>query len=125
MAQSEPNKMALCDFITYINKLAVILPKIMENNKKEKFKLILSKAKDYRNPKGNFSTIKSFDVEIIEIENEIEDSILFDSLEEATKLISTFAQMNTESEVSNNLQKLLSEKNINNFSEFRLKIITS
>ncbi len=95
----------------------------MENEKKEKFELILSKAKEYK--KDNFSTTKSFGFEIIETENEVENSILFNSLDEATELISVFAQMNTEIEVSNNLQKLLSEKNLNHFSEFRLKIITS
>ena len=95
----------------------------MENTKKEKFELILSNAKEYK--KDNFSTAKSFGFEIIETENEIENSILFNSLEEATELISGFAKMNTEIEVSKNLQKLLSEKNINYFSEFRLKIITS
>lgn len=99
----------------------------MEKTKKEKLAKILSNAKHYKinETQNSFSTSASFGFEVIEKNNDIENSILFNSLSEAVEIVSKFAQQNTEEEVKTNLKNLILAKNINFSDEFRLKVITS
>jgi hypothetical protein len=73
----------------------------MEKNKKDEFKAILSKANEFKI--DAFSTKKSFDFELIDVNNEIENSILFSSLNEAVEIMSEFTGTNRKNELINQI----------------------
>lgn len=89
--------------------------------KREKLFEILNKAKDYLKDKSSnsFSTTKSFDMEVIDINNEIENSMVFESLNEATNLIFDLIQNNKDG-IYNHIKKSLTEKGLNTDNEFRV-----
>lgn len=91
--------------------------------KRELLVKILSKAKDVQS--SDYGFIKSFSIELVEKDNDQEDSILFNSLHEAVEIISEFAGKHLKEEITQDILSYISISELLENPSFRLKIFVS
>ncbi|MFC4817889.1 MULTISPECIES: hypothetical protein [unclassified Flavobacterium] len=90
----------------------------MIQEKKELFAEIL--YKEIQNMDAN--AVKSFSIELMDKNQESEDSMLFNSLQEAIEIISEFAGKNKKAEIKEDILTYISLEELEKEPSFRLKI---
>ncbi|ENA1795489.1 hypothetical protein ABF176_002334 [Flavobacterium psychrophilum] len=70
-----------------------------------------------------FETASYFDFEIIPLDSDIEDSILFSSLTDAVESVTELTMNKNQSEIHENIKQLLLRNGINENQSFKVKVI--
>ena len=91
----------------------------MTQEKKEQFAEIL--LKEIQTNDANI--IQSFSIELIERDNQAEDSILFSTLNEAVEIISDFAGKDKKDEIREDILSYISVSELKEQPSFRLRIL--